>query len=282
LWAQRDPTAAGLLAAHLTGDARTAVAAEVVQVLAASEEFAKAAQLLRLLPTSREKSDLLQQLGSRWAVAQPTIALQWAQSLDSADRRAAENGVLGASGLTQEELLALANASTDPASSATAMNSVADRMIANDVQQAMQWVTQVPAQYRADIQGRIALKLAETDAARGTAYALAIEDGNARNTSLDAINSELVSRDPDAAIEWLQELPEESQEHATVVTVSLWYDQDSAEVSRWINTLGEGNLRDRALHVLSSKLAPTNPDAARQTARQIADPGLRTSALSEL
>jgi len=271
------------LAAHLSGGLKVAVVGDVVRVFVEAGDFNKAARLLHTLAPSREKSAMLQQLASRWARVQPGIALQWSQSLDSADdRRAAEGGILGASGLTQEELVAFANASADPASSAMAMNSVANRMVEADVQQAMQWVTQVPAQYRAAIQERIAIKLAESDAARGTAYALAIEDSNARDSSLDAINSELVARNPDTAVQWLQALPPDSQDRAAFNTVSLWYDLDSTQVSRWISTLDAGNLKDHALLALSSRLAPTNPDAARNAASQIADPDLRTAALDDL
>jgi hypothetical protein len=282
-WAERDPARVELLAAHLTGTLKESVIGEVVRALSESDDFARAAHLTNNLPSSKMKSEMLQELATSWAREQPAIALQWSQSLRSAeDRRAAESGILGASGLTREELVAFANASTDPASSAQAMNAVADRMVAADVQQAMQWVSQVPAQFRADIQEKIAVKLAESDTARGTAYALAIEDPEARNSSLDAINSELVSQNPDTAVQWLEALPPDDQERAAFNTVSLWYDLDATQVSRWISTLDAGNLKDQALLALSSRLAPTNPDAARSAASQITDPELRTAALDDL
>jgi hypothetical protein len=282
-WARRDPAAVELLVAHLTGEVKAAAVSEAVRVLIESGNFGGASHLVHSLSPSREKSTALRQLASRWAREHPGIALQWSRSLNSEDdRRAAESGILEASGLTREEITALTNASADPVSGAAAINSVADRMVQSDLQLAMQWLTQVPARFRPGVQQRIAIKLAESDPARGTAYALAIEDSDARDSSLDAINSELLSRNPDTAVQWLQELPPESQERAAFNTVSLWYDMDSAQVSRWIDTLDAGDLKDQALLALSSKLAQTNPDAARNAARQIGDPDLRTTALDDL
>jgi hypothetical protein len=283
-WAKYDPQALARFASmELTGEAKNRVLVEAARALIKTGDFYQADQLVKQMPFSSGRSAALEELAARWGKEQPAAALEWAQRLElPEDRRAAESRILGVSGLPVEELVNFANSTSDGESRTVAINALTNQLVSTDVEAATQWVAKVPEQYRAGIQGKIAAKLAQSDQVRGTEYAVDIADPKARLSAIDAITRDIVMKDPRSAARWLESLPPDLRERAAFNTVVMWYDIDSMQASDWINTLPHGKVRDRALVALSSRLTASDPEAAKAVASQIADPALRSGALSGL
>ncbi|MDQ3623283.1 MAG: hypothetical protein M3463_12460, partial [Verrucomicrobiota bacterium] len=280
-WSRKDPLRwAAYAAQHLQGENRNAALFQAVRSLAASKRFDEARSMIEQLPESSARSSAVNDLGLRWGVQDPKGALAWTQSLPSEkERRAAEQRILGSARLTVEDLVTIANTAPEEATRHTAVQAAARKLIDSDVESAIVWAEKLPEELRPSVQSKVAAKLAQSDLARGTAYALQIKAEKNKVHAIHEIARELTSKDPRATAQWIGGLPANLQEPKTSGLVMAWYDIDAREASAWVESLPAGRLRDRALMSLAFCVSKSDKTAGRDIAMRISDPGLRGTAL---
>lgn len=243
-WCKRDPVAfAQYVSSHLTGGSKNSALAEVLRSFGESNQFQQASQILEIMPYSGMRSNALQELASKWAAENSAAALGWAQRLSlQEDRRAAIGTILGSAKISMETLTELANGTTDPEVRHTAVAALGDELLGTDLNAAMQWVKELPKEYQAKQQAKIATKLAQSDLDAGTKYLITIQDINSRIRASDVIAHDLVAKDPKTATRWLAGLPPDLQERAAYTIVHDWYEVDSMQASIGLTSSRRGRL----------------------------------------
>ena len=92
--------------------------------------------------------------------------------------------------------------------------------------------------------------------------------------ALSGIASTLASNDPAAAIQWAQTLSPNDQQSATELIISRGALKDPQTVANWINTMA-GSTRDNALASFASAVTPQDPATAASWVETIENPSIR-------
>ena len=152
-------------------------------------------------------------------------------------------------------------------------------MLDGDTEAAIALAGTLPDESRRSLQRRIAPKLALTDLARGTAFALRIDEEHARISAIDAIHQNLTQKSTQATIDWTWTLPEDLQLRVVVGIVTHWYREDEAAAKAWVAGLPQSRVRDRAATWLTWEVARRGDRAgAEAIANGINDPESKASA----
>ena len=284
-WARRDPRRLVSYAeASLTGDARSAALSRAASALGGQGDWALANETLARIPFSRAREQCIRALANAMGGGHVDEALKWIESFELPEERMiAAQAAIGKlkSQMSVEQLVQMANSTTNDSIRAMATTAIVEKTLDKDVDSALRWAVELPAPAKAPAQRQVAEKLArENRIAEATSLALTIQAGEQRSWALDSIGRTLYASGPQAVAAWVATLKGDAQQRAAAGLVGRWYDSDSIAVSEWINRLPAGDTRDRAISTLVSRLATSDPAAALDAAKAIQNPRIKQGALS--
>jgi hypothetical protein len=281
-WSRTDVSALLAFAEHLEGGERTMALERAIQPLLAAGRFSDAEDTMRKMPPSNERKIAVQEIARARGRKDPHEALLWAASLENPDeeREAVRYAMSEAiPAWSVDELLQLADTSTQPGVKQMCISAAAAKLAASDVNAGLAWAEKLPTDLKSIAKRRIARELARTDPARATSLALELP---APDQLLDEVQRQLIGQGPERVIAWMNTLPEEYQEREADGLVRHWYRIDPEKVSSWTNQLPLGRVRDRALAALAGSISEKDVSSAREVALQIANDRLRNAILDTL
>ena len=205
------------------------------------------------LPAGDMRNDAAGDLLTAWAAADPAGASAWLASSGSLNAESAGvlAGVWGAK--EPQKALAWATALTDPAMRLTAQAAAGGAWASVDPQAASAWVMSLPPGERNSAAVPVVQAWAEKDGAAAAAWLGA------------AFGSD----------------PKAMQAPAAVVAM-VWSGTSPAGVSRWLNTLPEGEVRDAAATAFAVSAAAEAPSAALLWATSLAAPEQRYQTVADV
>jgi len=344
-WAAQDPTAALAWANALPASAgkqdvlNAAVEAMVKQDPEAAAEYASK------LPIIPKNSQFIQNVYNGWAQQDPTALVTWADgnlkgvAHDTAIQAAINNKLLSDPVAAAGYVAKL----SDLSSVKQSISDLADFYSAKDSHAAFTWALSLPTtsedvrqlalvstfsdlatnptQAAAQLQnltsdpafGSLAAQLvgawSAKDPQAAMAWAEALPQGSARDTSIAAVASQMAGKDPQAAVTFAQQLPDGGRDlalgkiipswarqapaqasaalqsmtpgvnldSATTAVATTWLQQDPAAASQWIDTLPQGSARDGAVTQLIATVSKNDPATGFNWAATIGDETTRNA-----
>jgi hypothetical protein len=258
-WARKDPTRLAAFAfEHLDGKIKTYALDAAVGGLLKSGRFGEAESVLNKLPQSEKRAESFKKLAAEWGRQDFEGAIAWARRLSSpADQLALEKSAIGAgaSKLTLQQARDLAAGYATEQTRTLWDSVIGGKVLDADPEAAIALASTLPDESRRSLQRRIAPKLALTDLARGTAFAVQIDEEHARISAIDAIHRNLTQKSTEATIAWTWTLPEDLQKRVIVGIVTHWYREDEAATKAWVASLPQNSVRDRAATWLAWEVA---------------------------
>jgi hypothetical protein len=125
------------------------------------------------------------------------------------------------------------------------------------------------------VQTTIATKVAESNLANGTSYALTISDSAARRAAISTIQSQLSRKDLETAAKWVTGLPDDLQGTAVSGLAASWLTVDSVRALEWARGLPKGAAHDYAIGGVVSSIRSSNQAGALELSREIENPNIR-------
>ena len=258
-WARKDPTRLAAFAfEHLDGNIKTNALDSAVKELAKKGRFVEAESVLNKLPQSEKRTKSFKTLAADWGRQDIEGAIAWARGHSSpADQLDLEKSAIlaGAYKLTLQQARDLATGYATEQTRPFWDSVIGGKVLEGDTEAAIALARTLPDESRRKLQTRIAPKLAQTDLARGTAFALQIDNESSRISAIDAIHHQLTQKSTQAAIDWTWTLPEDLQKRVVVGIVTQWYREDEAATKAWVASLPQNAVRDRAATRLAWEVA---------------------------
>ena len=177
---------------------------------------------------------------------------------------------------------------------------------------ATQWVQSLPEGAAKDrVSWRLSRKIAQNDPQAAFDIASGIGDFYQRTEAQKNAAGAMFSKDPAAATQWMQSLPEGDTKEIASSTISRlmakndpqaamdmasgigdanlrtaaqekvveqWSEKNPASATQWMQSLPEGRTKDLAASGISQSMAKNDPQAAMDMATKIGDSNLRTKA----
>lgn len=206
------------------------------------------------LPNQREKNTFLSMLISRWAEADPQVALAYAQTKGTG----AEDSWL--------------------------VRDVVTSWAENDSAAATTWVTQLPpGQERKRALQSLVSVLAEEDPQGALNFLQSLPESGQGQMLYAPVFSRLASTDPVTAGQRASQFPAGStRDMALQLVASTWAEQHAEAAYAWANNLPAGQARNNALQIILSRWANTDPQrVATMTAELPAGP-MRDQAIADI
>ena len=258
-WAEKDPMRLAAFAfEHFDGQIKTYALDATVGGLLKYGQFVEAESLLNKLPQSKKRTESFKTLAAEWGQRDIEGAIAWARGHSSpVDQLEWERSAIraGAHKLTLQQARDLAAGYATEQTRALWDSVIGGKVLDGDTEAAIALARTLPEESRRKLQTRIAPKLALTDLARGTAFALQIDEEHARISAIDAIHRNLTQKSTQATIDWTWTLPEDLQKRVVVGIVTHWYREDEAATNAWVASLPQNGVRDRAATWLAWEVA---------------------------
>jgi hypothetical protein len=285
MWAVRDQDSALAFARQLDGDFRNHALSDIGRVMIQNGQFSQADQLLQEMAYSTARSQFLGDVARRRSLKDPYEALLWVNSFDrKEDKKNATDAVISEAvpRLSTEQLLELANTTEDQSVRSMCTSGAAEKLARVNAPEAAAWAERLPEDVREIALLRITRTWGSSDGAAATAYVLGKPDLKVRATAIYEIGKEITRHDPRAAAEWIDTLPAEFQIRSAVGLTHEWYSVDSMAVTKWIDGLPPGPVKDRSIMSLAYCVKRSEPDKAVELAATIKDSELRQSILADI
>ena len=281
-WARKDALSLAAYATeHFSGDQKNSAFERAVEALGNDARFNDAQTVLNQMPASEARTRTIQSLAQRWGRVDIGGGFAWARQFEAAeDRLKAERALIGkaSAGASLERLQELATLYAT-GETRTAWDSVIGRkLVGTDVAAAAAWAETLQPASRDLLRRLVAVKVAETDLAQGTALALRLEGPLA----IDEIHHALWKKDMHATTDWMWTLPDEFQHRVVVGIVMQWYRADEPGATAWVESLPASGVRERAMMWLAWEVERAHPGAGEAVASKIADPKFKETAFNEL
>lgn len=258
-WAEKDPMRLAAFAfEHFDGQIKTLALDRAVGGLLKYGQFLEAEALLNKLPQSKKRTDSFKRLAEHWGRQDIEGAIAWARGHSSpADQFDWEKSAIlaGAYQLTLQQARDLAARYATEQTRPFWDSVIGGKVLEGDTEAAIALARTLPDESRRRLQARIAPKLALADLARGTAFALQIENESSRIDAIDAIHEQLTQKSTKAVIDWTWTLPEDLQQRVVVGIVTHWYREDEAATKAWVASLPQNRVHDRAATWLAWEVA---------------------------
>ena len=286
-WALKDPRLlVDWAVSNFSGDYKNTALNAAAGNFGNQGRFEEADSVLKQMPYSSARSKAINYIALQRGKVDFIGALDWAKQLDlREDQQGAALRIIAnsASVADIEDLVGLANKTSDSTVRNALVSAIGKRLRESDLESGISWAATLPDELRGDMQAKISAKIANSDLNRATKYALQITNRDSQARAIDEIASGLISSNLVAAKQWVTTLPSrDMQDRAVTQLVTGWYKIDSMALSDWINGLPSGGVRDRALFTLAGQLKNSDKVSAKEVASQIQDSTLRSLANSGL
>jgi hypothetical protein len=174
-------------------------------------------RLLEMAPVGRERRGILEHLAHVWGRRDGQAAVEWAESLEGADRRRALESALY--GWSEEDPASAAKYVTELPTSEQNLNlvhEIASSWAERDRAAAMEWgASQTDPAKRERAMGGVVSSWSDTDPAAAANFASAIENPFVKRQILELAARRWANQDTAAAMAWAQELPGADRQRAT-------------------------------------------------------------------
>jgi hypothetical protein len=281
-WARKDALKLAAYATeHFSADQKNRAFELAVEALGKDSRFNDAQTVLNQMPASSARTRTIESLAHRWGKVDVGGGFAWARQFASAeDRLKAERTLIGeaCAGASLERLQELATLYATEETRITWDSAIGQKLVATDVAAAAAWAETLQPASRDRLRQRVAVKVAETDLAQGTALALRLKSSSA----IDEIHHALWQKDMRATTDWMWTLPDEYQHRVVVGIVMQWYRADEPAATAWVESLPAGGVRDRAMMWLAWEVDRAHPGTGGAVASKIADPKFKETAFNEL
>lgn len=279
--AERDPETALLEAQAMPhyGMRRSALSSIINKT--ANGDPARAAQLLTLLGDTGHRQELVATVAQHWGRRDWRAALDWVESSDVPNRRAAINSV-GMALLRTDLDSAEAFLARVPSESSTALRlDIATRYAEQrSVDRAAQFISQFEneADYP-QLLASVATAAAVNEPDAALDFAQRIGDDRLRDGVLSTVLSQQSLRDPQGALQRLDLMStEQGRLTATQRIINTWQRQDLDGALTYVTNMQSGPTRDHGLSAIIRSLEPGS-ERALSLARSISDREVRDQAL---
>ncbi|HUF60900.1 MAG TPA: hypothetical protein VMN36_02390 [Verrucomicrobiales bacterium] len=269
---------------ELVGDELLQTAQMALEALAEAGDPGRAAQLGEDLPFSESRLHTLGRIARSWARADVQGAYEWIDGLTDDTERTYVFGAI-ASALARHDP-DLARTLLDSEESAGVRRALAEALAGemSESDSALDFVRSLPSEFQGAASETIAQRLSQIDPERALNYLEGADDAEMEIAGLRWALTELIQRDPAEAAARLAEF--DSQEGVKTEMApwlaTMWYRVDSEGASRWVSELPEGEMRDRAIESLVSRLQLDDEELARAWANDISDETRRQAVLESL
>lgn len=259
---------------------------------------------LDMIPPGQMRRELISRAADEWAERDPNAALEWAESLDDAERVRAigeiARSVFETDSNRAEEIIDLI---PDSEQRNQMLEQIGRLRASVSIEEAMNWLSELPEGDRKEGWEGVAKEWARMDPEAAAEYGASAEDPVAQEQLIASASYYWAQRDPAGAAEWARSLEGRSQANAmyrivenwardspaaagefvttsldgelqdnmTRQVVSRWLREDTNEASAWIDNLPNGSARDSAVYTLVGSIEGEFPATALQWANTIGD-----------
>jgi len=279
-WAVKDPLAlANYANSYFPDSLRERAQLAASSSLTRNGQFDRARMIVNQMRVSEARASALHEIAVVSAKSDASSAATWARSLDDpVERQNALQTVVGnaAGSLLIEDLIARANSSPDAYEQKLWVSVTTMAIVTEDVEQAIRWIEDLPAEYRDSAKAKVAARLASVSPERAAKYVASITGASARARSVDSMLLG-IELDLPKIRTWFDALPSDLQERAASGAVTKMFRPDSYLAVQWADSLPQGAAKDRANFTIVSLFKNTE-DARIAAATKIVDPTLRNFA----
>ena len=260
-----------------------ASAAQSKAALSGAMGFHDQLSALSQLPLEQNE-EMLDDLMAKWALSDPQAAAEFVRQLPAGEFREAAGLSLCQTWAAEkpEEAAAWVKQNLPQGGLQGALGAVASVWARRAPEAVVAWIATLPeSSDRIVAEGSLAQTWGETNPAAAAVWWKSLADEN-QPLALQPLLIGWAVNDPSAAANWLQnELTNHPQWPAAGVAglVNEWSNRDAGEVSRWLNSLPEGEFYEAAVAAFSQSAATTSPKDALLWARTLTDPVQRQSSV---
>ena len=215
------------------------------------------------LKSTPERHAVLETVARRWARQSVEESLEWAMSLDGANRDRATMAVF-------EEI-----AMHDPRLAAATFGEISSSLASGESRDGI----------HSNIARELADRLALSDPTEAAAWVLELpEADHVRRHAIERVAERWASSSPEKAAEWVLGLSEGDhvQRHAVERVTERWLRTDSMAASEWISNMPEGEARDAAAGELVRYIARSDQFSAFSWAKSVGNEGYRTDLMRDV
>lgn len=265
------------VAEHTQGRTREQVMQQTIARLAevAPEE---AAAFIGRLPYGSTYEASVEALAEEWALSDPAAAVQWIRTLDDGPERRKALGTATAQLVEQdpEGALDYAMTLTNAGERKTVFAAVATRKAATDPVAALGWAETLADDARADARERVILAWAN-NAPDAMARHFSTRSNERFSADLsEAIANEWSKQDAAGAAAWALGLEDaEARWRAVNRATGIWLRQDSYAASQWIEQMPVDRAREEAVENIVELIGPYDPESALAWAAGMQEPERR-------
>jgi hypothetical protein len=212
-WVRQDPNAAWEWAQGLPEEQRGGALRGVLDSLVSTDP-GQAAEMVRSLDDDKMRHGLVGDIAESWAKRTPDLAMEWAQSLEGAERNRAV-----------EETL--------------------DGWAQSAPKEAAAFIDQLPENERTDRQiAQVAREWGRRDPADAAAWLGAQPEGEGKAASIGEVIYQWTARDPEAASTWLGDQPPgESYDNGAQALAKATFESDPTSAVAWAASIGNEERR---------------------------------------
>lgn len=300
-------------AGELEGEAAGIALAEVLEE-GTNSDPKLVAENVEKIKDRKTRLKLIHEIGEEWGERDPDAALEWAKDLDEGKETAIgeiAESVLRVDADRAQEILDLI---PDSSQRDDVMQQIARARAVADVEQAIEWLSSLPAEDRSTAWSGVAREWAQTDPEAAALYAANSDDPAVRDQLVAAASYVWGQRDPAEAAAWAQGLEGKAQSSAmyriveswsrddpaqagdfvtsslngelrdtmTQRVVSRWMRSDAVEACAWVDQIPRGEVRDSAVRALVGSIGQEFPETALQWAHTIHDGERRENMVRKL
>ena len=230
-WVRDDPEAALAWASELPVSQRAGAHHGILRTLAATDP-ARAAEYASSLDSHSDREKLLDKIANSWGLRDPEAALDWASTLEGADRTRVFGQALAGYAENDPEVAASYVDSAANEERQTFIGPVADAFARQDPGGAANWVSGQP-------------------------------EGAGKNDGMRRVIGNWITSDPAAASEWLgEQAPSPSRDQGIVALSYSTFDANPVAAITWANEISDAELRHASVARGLQEYAKRDPEEA--------------------
>jgi hypothetical protein len=167
-----------------------------------------------------------------------------------------------------------------------ALQNVASAYTSQDPDSALKWAMELPDDQKSNILRSVIGNIANDDPLQAASHLdkfSSPENQSSYDSAVGSIASSWARRDPVAAAEWLQSMPESNGRTSGLQQVAnRWAQADPVSASEWIATLPQGETRDSAATALINHIQNDDPEMAIAWSENLTNPDQRQQSLYQV
>lgn len=255
--ARHSPSRAAAIAALITGWEKNLFLSRHVQELSRSGNHHSAANSVKLIEHSESRADAIETITRNWAMVDQPAALEWARRLqEPTERTGALLAIISAIGQKSgpDAVIGFMDEVDDPMVRQRGVEEVT-RLLVRDghIKEGLRWLESLSA----ELQGPGLLQLAHASAAADPdwwiAYARSLNDKRLGTDLISTAVSRTAEKNPVEAARIVQGLSSDQNTVAVIHLINYWFHADKDGLRKWVESLPQGDLKDKALARLAEK-----------------------------